>query len=154
MIIAVVCSILIHAAVLSLLVFTKLPPPPPKNNQESKLNNLRIEILSKNSYTASNVSADIDKYGKKVFKRDEVICANKDNTYLGVGLMIQPGTDRIVSAPKQYPAYIAGMRVGDFIVDPFSTKVVDGYIDFDVRRGIQILQFHVKAKNICYKTPD
>jgi hypothetical protein len=42
--------------------------------------------------------------------------------------MIQPGSDTVISAPEQYPAYIAGMRVGDFIIDPFFSNIEDGYI--------------------------
>lgn len=152
---AIIGSLLIHAAFLFVLLSVAglkppkppPPPPPPENN------NIRIELLeSKKATPPSNPS--LDKHGKKVYERDEVICSNKDNTYVGVGLMIQPGSDTVVSAPEQYPAYQAGMRVGDFIIDPFFTNIVNGYLDFDVRRGTEILQFHIKVENICYKTLD
>jgi hypothetical protein len=31
---------------------------------------------------------------------------------------------------------------------------MDTYIDFDVRHGTEILKFHIKVDNICYKTVD
>lgn len=153
LIIAVTGSLFIHAAFLLILSLSWLhaPLPPKKGTTET----IRVELIeTKQPSTHPPANTTVDKHGKKVYKRDEVICSGKDNTYIGVGIMIQPGSDTVTSAPEQYPAYIAGMRVGDFIIDPFFSNIVDGYIDFDVRRGTDILKFHIKVDNICYKTLD
>jgi hypothetical protein len=153
MVIAVTGSLLVHAAFLLMLALSWVTPP--KEKEEPASENIRIELIETRPLTPPTPdSTPIDKHGKKVYRRDEVICSNKDNTYVGAGLMIQPGSDTVVAAPEQYPAYIAGMRVGDFIIDPFFTNIVDGYLDFDVRRGTEILKFHIKVENICYKTLD
>jgi hypothetical protein len=151
-VLAIIGSLLIHAAFLFVLVSAaglKPPPPPPPKND------IRIELVeTKPAIPPPPDKTRLDKHGKKVYERDEVICSNKDNTYVGVGLMIQPGSDTVVSAPKQYPAYLAGIRVGDFIIDPFFTNIVDGYLDFRVIRGYDVIQFHIRVENICYKTAD
>jgi hypothetical protein len=149
---AIIGSLLIHAAFLLILALSWVSPP--KEKKESPSSNVRIEIVEVKQPPPKANTTPVDKHGKKVYKRDEVICSNKDNTYVGVGLMIQPGSDTIIAAPEQYPAYLAGMRVGDFIIDPFFTQIVDGYLDFDVRRGTEIIKFHIKVENICYKTLD
>lgn len=152
-IIAVIGSLLIHAAFLLILSFSWLSAPQPK---KPPIENVHVELIE-TKQPATHPPVDqtpVDKHGKKIYRRDEVICSGKDNTYVGVGIMIQPGSDTVTSAPEQYPAYMAGMRVGDFILDPFSTQIVDGYIDFDVRRNTDILKFHIKVDNICYKTVD
>jgi hypothetical protein len=149
---AVIGSLLIHAAFLLILASSWVTPPPPKSPPVPQLH---ANLLVPKKSTAQQIDkTPVDKHGRKVYKRDEVICSNKDGTYVGVGIIIQPGADRIISAPEQYPGYIAGLRVGDYLVDPFSTHIVDGYLDFDVRRGIEVMQFHIKVENICYKTLD
>jgi hypothetical protein len=152
LIFAVIGSLLIHAAFLLILAMSWISPPAPKH--ENTKSWIKVELIETKPAPKSKDNTPLDKYGKKVYKRDEVICSNKDNTYVGVGLIIQPGADTVLSAPEQYPAYIAGMRVGDFILDPFFTQIVNGYLDFDVRRGTEIIKFHIKVENICYKTLD
>ena len=149
---AVIGSLLIHAAFLLILAMSWVTPPTHK--KENNTARIKVELIETKPAAKADDNTPLDKHGKKVYKRDEVICSNKDNTYVGVGLIIQPGSDTVVSAPEQYPAYIAGMRVGDFIIDPFFVNIINGYLDFDVRRGIEILQFHIKVENICYKTLD
>jgi len=84
-----------------------------------------------------------------VYEKDEVVCEGKDSSYLGIGLLFQLGTGVVSFVPKQYPAYKAGIRVGDMMVDPWVTEV-DGYMDIEVVRGYQHLKFHVKMDTICY----
>ena len=144
-VIALIGSLLIHAAFLFVLFSGTGIKPPPK--QEKKQDRLNVELITVMPEVA-NVGP---KPGDAGYKRDEVMCAGKDNTYVGVGIKIQPGSDTIVAAPEQYPAYRAGMRVGDFIIDPFGVDIVDGYMDFKIMRHTEVFQFHIKVENICYK---
>jgi hypothetical protein len=145
--IALIGSLLIHAAFLFVLTSTaglKPPPPPPK---EKERDSLKVELIS----AAPPSVAKQLKPGDKGYVRDEQMCEGKDNTYTGVGIMIQPGSDTVIKAPEQYPAYRAGMRVGDFIIDPFGVDIVDGYMTFKIMRHTEIMEFHIKVENICYK---
>lgn len=145
-IIALIGSLLIHAAFLFVLFSNAGIKPPPK--QEKKQDTMKVELIT---VAPVVVEKNIPKPGDKGYKRDEIMCAGKDNTYTGVGIMIQPGSDTIIKAPEQYPAYRAGMRVGDFIIDPFGVDIVDGYMDFRIMRHTEVIQFHIKVENICYK---
>ena len=151
-VLAIIGSLLIHAAFLFVLFSDAglKHQPPPKQPE----NNIRVRLLETPVNAPPLDKTRLDKHGKKVYERDEIICSGKDNTYVGVGLIIQPGADTVIAVPAQYPAYQAGMRVGDFIIDPFSANIVNGYLDFDVRRDTEILKFHIKVENICYKTLD
>lgn len=151
-ILAILVSLIIHAIFLFTLSTTLTPPPPPP--PPPARDNIKVKLVE--SAPLNYVQQDtttVDEYGKKVYKRDEKMCAGLDNTYLGIGIMIQPGSDTVIAAPPQYPAYKAGMRIGDYIVNPWGVVIVDGYLDYDVRRSTEILKFHVKVENICYKTP-
>jgi len=89
--------------------------------------------------------------GKKVsYPTDSKICNGKDKFYKGIGVIYNPGTHIITHAPEYYPGYIAGLRVGDFIVDPESQEI-NGYITFDIMRSREQQQFHIKTDNICFQ---
>ncbi len=82
---------------------------------------------------------------------DEKICEGKDKNYVGIGMMIQPGTRRVINVPVMYPAYRAGIRPNDVIVDPYGPVIKDdGYIEFEVERDKVISRMRIKAEKICY----
>ncbi len=158
-VIAITCSILLHFIIL----FAVLPDKKTDSQTKPPENTISAELLSpdtpsdedKKEQTIRMLKGDIyyradDK--PAIDKVDAAMCDGKDNTYIGAGIMIQPGTDLVTSAPPQYPAYKSGIRVGDKLVDPFGSDVMpDGYIDFTVLRGTELITFHIKAENICYK---
>jgi len=82
---------------------------------------------------------------------DPDICANKDNSYMGVGFRYSPFTNLVIDVPEYYPAYKAGIRVGDLLLDPDS-PIVDGYLNIEIIRGYQQIHFRIKAEQICYGT--
>ena len=81
---------------------------------------------------------------------DDAICDGKDKNYMGVGMIIQPGSNRVTNAPEQYPAYKAGIRQGDIIIDPYGPTEVDGHIIFEVKRGSSNIRIQIKVEKICY----
>ncbi len=164
-IISIICSILIHIILILLLTIhpikyrvtennatlsaTLLTPVPliDKKEKEKKI----IQSLKSDNYYKSPVNKlPITK--ESLNKRDEEMCKGKGNTYLGVGIVIQPGTDLITKAPPQYPAYKAGLREGDLLVNPFASSVTpDGYMEFTVNHNGTLTVFRIKAENICFK---
>lgn len=140
-------SVLIHAVTLyALAPSIKFTPPPPPAKQD---NIMRVQILPPESLVKKT---GVPKPGKSASAIDEKICAGKDSAYVGVGIIIQPGTDRITSAPVQYPAYRAGLREGDLLINPFSTNIsADGYLDLTVERNNVSTKYHIKAEKICYQ---
>lgn len=120
------------------------------NNGISKINILPMEKLPPTH--PSFLKSDLY-YGNKPHGgsyTNEQICSGKDKNYIGVGMIIQPGTNRVTNVPEQYPAYKAGIRNGDIIVDPYGPTIMNGYVSFDIRRGDQILNIKIHAEKICY----
>jgi hypothetical protein len=83
------------------------------------------------------------------YPSDGRICNGKDKFYKGIGIIYNPGSFVIIYAPEYYPAYKAGLRIGDRIVDP-DIPEIDGYVDIEINRGYSIEQFHIKTDNICF----
>ena len=160
--IALVCSILLHMLILFALIKPLQEPTPKQKAGQTGLNaELVIPPEQDESAAAEKMHMIVtmlksDQYYKEdavpINQRDEAMCKDRANNYVGVGIMIQPGSDKITSAPHQYPAYRAGMREGDTLIDPFGSDVTpDGYIDFTVWRNKELIKFHIKAENICFK---
>ncbi len=150
-ILAIIGSLLIHITLLVALTIKAPkppPPPPPPPKQEIKEHRMKVTLMP----LIPAKAAGVPKPGDAGYVRDEKICAGKDNKYLGVGIIIQPGSDRIISAPPQYPAYRAGLREGDLLIDPFVSEITaDGYLDFIASRNNIPIKFHIKTENICFK---
>ena len=106
----------------------KLIPTKPKINE----NQNKIDLALKLSYPA-----------------DPEFCTEKDKTYLGIGLLKSFGSDLIIYIPKPFPAYKAGLRLGDFILNP-DAEIIDGYLDYDIMRYDKKMHFHIKVDNICF----
>lgn len=142
-------SILIHIIILSLLIIhVKLPS---LNTPKSVVKSENIEItfipLKKDSL-ATTVNSVSGKFSTPI---DPEICKGKDGSYVGVGLTYM-GDSRITSVPAFYPAYKAGIRVGDKFLD--FDDVNDGYVSITVKRNFDILKFHIKTEKICYRGLD
>lgn len=82
---------------------------------------------------------------------DEVVCNGKDEKYYGIGIIHGPGDGFVSSAPPQYPAYKAGVRVFDRVlqVDPQDDR--RDYAQITVQRNGTRLTFHIRKDYICYR---
>ena len=126
------------------VISAELLPPETESATEDKKQQT-IRMLKGDIYYKDDTTPTLDEV-------DAEICNGKSDTYVGAGIIIQPGSDLVTSAPPQYPAYKAGIRVGDKLIDPFGSDVMpDGYIDFTVLRNNELIKFHIKAEKICYK---
>ena len=138
-----------------LLVFAFLYHPPkfpdiqpvPEMKDPHRIEVKLIPIIEPTSIIETKI-ADEDK--KVSYPTDGRICGGKDKFYKGIGIIYNPGTHVITHAPEYYPGYIAGLRIGDFISDP-EAKEMDGYVEFEISRSFQRLQFRIKTDNICFQ---
>lgn len=75
----------------------------------------------------------------------------KDSWYGGIGIKRIEATGEVTEAPEYYPAYIAGIRVGDMLL---SEKEILGEpgteVDVRVERDSDKYTFTVMRDRICY----
>jgi len=142
-VIGVTCSILIHLVVVFPLFNKNIPP----DQKPVTYNNFRsVELIP----IKVTLEINIKDGGRVKNKIDSKICDGKDNTYTGIGIVYRFGSNIITHAPESYPAYIAGIRVGDMVVND-GFDLIKGYADIEVKRGNELLKFHIKADRICYQ---
>lgn len=149
-IISLLLSILFHVLIFSLIFLPKHKLHPITSKAENETRIMQVEFLSLKPETAlktTDLTADI---GKTKYETDEIVCKGKDKKYVGIGMIYNPGTNIIYRLPQDYPAYKAGLRLGDLIVDPY-LPIVNNYLDIVVRRGNEFLSFHIKVENICFQ---
>lgn len=135
-------SLLLSFIIIPAIKKTPLSPPPVTEKE------ITVALLPPTTHRSDILPANGDT--ETVTQVDPNICENQGKTYLGVGLRYSPFTNLIIHVPEFYPAYKAGMRVGDMLLDP-DTPIVDGYLDIEVVRGYQQIHFRIKAEQICYK---
>ena len=174
---AVAASLLLHAIAGIAMATTPAPRPPPlaKNYPLITLLPPPMEAPQKTtaeapeplthfsdaSFSARHAISGSEPYYQKVSSPDssekvasdlgELICAGKDANYEGVGMIIQPGSNRVISAPEAYPAYKAGIRLGDRIADPYGPSPKAGIITFDVETDHGNRLVRVRQAKICFK---
>lgn len=141
-------SVLIHI----LLVIMLFVRPPVKAGYESETTPNRQRVVSVN--IVPDVVGDRENMISLVsegfkYARDERLCAGKDNTYMGIGIKFDSYMAYVIYAPEMYPAYKAGIRVGDRILNP-DVPIKDGYINFKIIRNDENMEFRIKIERICY----
>ena len=73
-----------------------------------------------------------------------------DNQYEGIGLAFNP-MHKVVKVAKGWPADRAGIRIGDYLVDPYNMLPKDGFMEFEVIRGEKKVRMKLRTENICQK---
>ena len=124
---------------------------PKKIEKEENFSN--VTLISEEKPVKSSLKSD--KYYNPNAEQEQMdresICKDKDNNYIGVGMILQPGSGRVLVVPEQFPAYKAGIRIGDIIADPYGPSIVNGYIKFSVETDKKTRVVKIKAEKICYK---
>ena len=145
--VGLVCSMFLHTSLFVYLIFPPLQIIPSQKQEQDEPKPVSVKLIPMEK---PSEDADILKGNKDAlsYPTDPEICSGLDKTYRGVGVMSTFGSNMIVYAPEFYPGYKAGLRIGDYIVN--DAREVNGYIDFEIRRGYTALFFHIKTDNICY----
>ena len=146
--IGLVCSVILHTCIFFYLLLPHISViPEPMSNFSNESKSLTVRLIPKEQ---SPDKTEILKGNKSAlsYPTDTKICSLEDKSYKGVGVIFSPSTKIVIYVTEYYPAYKAGMRVGDSILNDM--KETDGYIDFEVRRAYTTLFFHIKTDNICY----
>jgi hypothetical protein len=153
-VIGAMVTIIIH---LALLISFVMPPPkrfPPPSGRLTKYKDVEIKFIPMKEAKSSIEEKPPNDLPSIRYKTDPIICSAKDKEYLGIGVMWRPDTGLVIHVPEDYPAYKAGIRIGDQVKDPFANDITNGYLDMDVMREYTLLHFHVKVEKICFQDVD
>lgn len=146
----IIATILVHALIILPFVikFQKLYP-----KEEHPDNDVRVEIrlIPLNKSQPKPTESGTWDTPTPQFAPDPRICEKRDSTYIGVGFMYTPGSNLIYHVPQGYPAYLAGIREGDILEDPFPERDKDDYEIVYVQRSQDHLHFRIKAEKICFQ---
>lgn len=148
-VIGIVGTVLIHIIVPIYLLWPKaqVPPQPPPPPPTSKV--VSVSLIPQSSSEDSRKGNDPGVDGAP----DPKICADKDPSYEGIGITHSFGTELVLTAPATYPAYKAGIRIGDMVVELYripSTNMMFVHVN---RHG-KHLKFKVKREKICFREED
>lgn len=81
-------------------------------------------------------------------------CDGEAQTYEGVGVRYWARNGVVMEAPTGYPAYQAGIRVGDIILTP-NPPNIDGYMEFSIQQGRDVVKMKIKVTTVCFNVqPD
>lgn len=130
------------------------PVGKPGEVEKGRVLSLKVVLLPK--MTSEQEEAEKQRVGERQAELAirERICSNKDPNYVGVGLIHGFGSDVVSEAPEFYPAYKAGVRVGDLILNPeFNSKATkEGWVEVRVERQGKFLIFKIKQEKICFES--
>jgi hypothetical protein len=153
-VVGVIGTVLVHATVVLILLWSSIikscgdgesstPSQPPL---------LEVRLISKSSDDIS-IQSTLGKDSRMGMdgNPDPRICNDKDASYIGIGIIYSIFTAVVLSAPSDYPAYKAGIRVDDILLDPHTPADKDGYVIYRILRGKDQLLFRVKQERICYE---
>lgn len=146
-VIAFTVSILIH---LFVIVFVATPQVGGESVEEqinTEPDPVQVRLLPKEEKTAAE-KTEADKGAPTEMSITDLVCTDEKSTYKGIGIIWWPDTGQVLEAPEFNPAYKAGIRVGDFIINDVTQ--VDGYVDIIVLRNYNKLTFRIKTENICF----
>ena len=71
-------------------------------------------------------------------------------SYEGVGILYGSMVDEIYHILPSYPADLAGLQIGDILINAGAIPK-DGYLDLVINRKGNILKFHIKTRKICFE---
>jgi membrane-associated protease RseP (regulator of RpoE activity) len=144
---------LIHIAIIALLIALAILPKHGKGDKEGKgdgkYKQKDTKFIEANESKTFEVTLQSNSAKKKADEK-EVKCVGQ--WYGGVGLQ-NDFTDMIVEIAPFYPAYKAGLRLGDILITPPNTLRGDPgtIIDVTVKRGEDFMTFRVTRGKICYQ---
>lgn len=107
-----------------------------------------IHFLPKPAITEGAGTGEVQETNNR-YPVDSRVCSNRDKNYLGIGMLYNVGSNLVTYVPTFYPAYLAGVRVGDFLLNP-EEPIQDGYINLRFIRGYIEHRLRIKTEMICF----
>ena len=107
-----------------------------------------IHFLPRPTITEGSGTGESEKSENR-YPVDTRVCSNRDKNYLGIGMLYNVGSNLVTYVPTFYPAYMAGIRIGDFLLNP-EEPIRDGHIDLRFIRGYTEHRLRIKAELICF----
>ncbi len=77
-------------------------------------------------------------------------CKQGEDFYYGIGIRHLLSSREVIEAPPSYPAFKAGIRVGDYLVDYYNLPGGDGVVHVLILRDGLKKMFRVQKENICF----
>lgn len=90
--------------------------------------------------------------GTGITQDAEDFCPDGNRKYNGVGVIYSRDTGIITSAPKNLPAYQAGIREYDVFMNPAGGELPPGIAEIKVMRYGVMMTFQIMTQKICYDT--
>lgn len=145
-VVGIIGSITVHLIVIVAFFLTPTPPLPqkaeppfPTDDTPTNVTLLMDEAEMSNGMGISNQPLTFD--GNP--------CPPGAKTYLGVGISYNQVTGQIEQAPSAHPAYKAGIRVGDLLVNnPYPDE--NNMMHLNIIQGNHQQTLSIKATQICY----
>ena len=78
-------------------------------------------------------------------------CSADEDFYFGIGMVHMPFTGEVIEVPESYPAFKAGIRQGDKVVDFYNLPGGDGIIHVTFQRGQVQKSLRIRKEKICFK---
>lgn len=145
-------SAAVHAAVLALLLKSpaeppKTPPSPPMSAASARESSEAISVRLIPP-AAPKSSSDETKLGAGSVKKT---CTDVMKSYRGIGVTLTAPPWLVMEAPPQYPAYRAGIRPGDELIELYPAVDDNGYARYTVIRKNIPKVYRIKLEKICFE---
>ncbi len=82
--------------------------------------------------------------------QDSGLACLDSKAYLGIGIQYDLN-DLVIVAPESYPAYKAGIRLGDEVLNPDFEPDADGYEIVEFKREGKHHWRRIKTQRICLR---
>ena len=144
--VGVIGTILVHLMVLVLFLEFSSNSQPDKQVDNPANNPVNVMILLDVAVPPEGSDATTN---EPLYTADGKVCPPGAKTYLGVGFVYETDTGEIHQVPTVLPAYKAGIRTGDLLLnDPYPDAA--GMMYIKILRGYKQINFEIKAAEICY----
>lgn len=134
------------------ILFIPANKPEKKEEQKSEQKQQQNARLKDNNENTDKLElTKTDQNGAYAKVVDPSKCDAAGLNYTGIGITYSTFTQRIIDAPTSYPAYQAGIRANDTLVNPKSAPDAEGYVTVRIIRDDLEMVFKIKQTKICYE---
>lgn len=155
-IVAIICSLLLHSIIFVFVYASSHDNSEPHNKTEEVSTMSFLPLVDEPTSSDEDVTGNIPKQQititNDVTQNEMHLCADNDKTYMGAGFTFTPFNGEIIDAPSYYPAYKAGIRIGDVLLNTDAKIDSKGFISFNILRDHFTHVYLVRADKICFQS--